>query len=110
MSGRDPASLVHSGKQLALICHLCGTYIYFAIFGLGWLRPLRDHEVEICTEKCSAGLADFHTLHSSAVLALDGQEGPGQSAYVLNQFLEGHLMAREMQILRPAGRGRCRGM
>lgn len=66
--------LVNLGKQLAPICHLCGTYIYFAIFGLGWLKPLHDRRVEICPEKCSAGLAAFHTPHSSAVLVFDGQE------------------------------------
>lgn len=38
-------------------------------------------------------------------LPSDGQEGPGQSVYVLNQFLEGRLMSGEVQILCPAGGG-----
>lgn len=75
-------------------------------FGLGWLKPLHDHKVEICKEKYSTGLADLHTLHSAAVLLpFDGQQGPGQDAYVLSLFLEGHLMSGELQILCPVGGG-----
>lgn len=43
-------------------------------------------------------------------LPFDGQEGRSQNAYVLNQFLEGHLMAGEVQMLCLAGRGSCTGM
>lgn len=35
----------------------------------------------------------------------DGQEGPGQNAYVPDLFLEGRLMSGEVQILCPAGGG-----
>lgn len=41
-------------------------------------------------------------------LPFDGQEGPGQNAYVPNLFLEGQLMSGEVQILCPAGGQLCR--
>lgn len=49
-----------------------------------------------------------HCTHLQC-LSFDGQEGPGQNAYALNLFLEGHLMAGDAQILCPAGGGPAQG-
>lgn len=97
---RSPDWSIQQSRLLQSIISVAHT---FTLPFLAWDDSSRSTTTKWKCAKRSTQLAwqiSTHYTHLQC-LPFDGQEGPGQNAYVLNLFLEGQLMSGEVRILRP---------